>query len=315
MLAALIALISSLASAQTFPSRPIRMVVAYAPGGTTDLLARSIAVKLSETWKQSVVVDNRSGGGGIIGTETVAKAAPDGHTLLLSPPAPISINVSLHKSLPYDPFRQLTPITLIATTPSLLLVPAKSPVISVSNLIASAKAQSQGMTYASTGNGSPSHLMGALFALETQTNLVHVPYKGTGPALVDLIGARVDFMFNTIPAILPNVRSNQLRALGVTGAKRFSALPDVPTMREAGLASIQSSGWYGLLAPAGVPPAILSRIHDYAVKVIASPEIQAKLAPEGAELIGNTPAQFAQFIKEDVARWKRVISEAKITAD
>lgn len=293
--------------AQEYPSRRVKLVVAFSPGGTTDLVARVLARKLTEYFAQSVFVENRPGGGGNIGTDHVAKSAPDGYTLLLSAPAPITINISLYARMPYDPQRDFSPITLIATTPSLLLVHPSVPATSVRQLITLAKARPKQLNYASTGIGAPSHLMAELFNNAAGTHMVHIPYKGTGPALTDLLGGHVDVMFNTIPAILPYVRSGRLRALSITGARRLPLLPDLPTISESGLPGFESGGWYGLFAPAGTPKEVVDKLHSQVIRALRTTEVEQSLSNEGASLIGNTPAEFSVFLREDRTKWANVI--------
>lgn len=282
-------------------------MVAFSPGGTTDLVARVLARKLTEYFAQSVFVENRPGGGGNIGTDYVAKSAPDGYTLLLSAPAPITINISLYARMPYDPQRDLSPITLIATTPSLLLVHPSVPATSVRQLITLAKARPKQLNYASTGIGAPSHLMAELFNSAAGIDMVHIPYKGTGPALTDLLGGHVDVMFNTIPAILPYVRSGRLRALSITGARRLPLLPDLPTISESGLPGFESGGWYGLFAPAGTPKEVVDKLHSQVIRALRTTEVEQSLSNEGASLIGNTPAEFSVFLRKDRTKWANVI--------
>jgi len=308
-------LLSAGAAAQSYPTKPLRIVVGYAPGGTTDLLARMLAKQLAQTWGHSVVVENRAGGGGVIGTDIVAKANPDGYTILMSAPAPITINPHLMGALPYDPLKDFAPITLIATTPSLLVINPAVQAKSVSELVKLAKSVKGGMNYASTGNGSPSHLMGVLFERAAGVRMEHIAYKGTGPAITDLLGGHVQVMFNTIPAILPIVRAGRLNALAITSPKRFDGLPEVPTMTEAGFGTIESGGWYGVLVPAKTPAAVSKILHTAVSDALRASEIQDVLRREGANIVADSPAQFSAFIQRDSQKWKKVVEDAKIKLD
>ncbi|MDB5811518.1 MAG: transporter [Betaproteobacteria bacterium] len=287
------------AYADNFPERPVRIVVANPPGGTADLVGRMIAKKLSEMWKQTAVVDNRAGGAGVIGTDLVAKATPNGYTLLVSAPGPITTGTLLQEKLPYDVVKDLTPITLLAFTPSVLLVHPTVPAKSVAELIALAKSKPGKLNYASSGQGNPSHLQGAMLARFAGIDIVHIPYKGGGIALADILGGHVEIFFNAIPAMLPSVQANRLRALAVTSPRRFAGLPDVPTMTEAGFPQIGSTVWYGALAPPKLPATLLKTLHTEFVGALAAPDLRDALVSGGSDIVGNSPQQFAEFLKKE----------------
>lgn len=301
------------AQADNFPERPVRIVVANPPGGTADLVGRMLAKKLGEQWKQTAVVDNRAGGAGVIGTDVVAKATPNGYTLLVSAPGPITTGTLLQEKLPYDVAKDLTPITLIALTTSVLLVHPSVPAKSVAELIALAKSRPGKLNYASSGQGNPSHLQGAMLAKFAGIDIVHIPYKGGGIALADILGGHVEIFFNAIPAMLPSIQSNRLRALAVTSRSRFAALPEVPTMTEAGFPQIGSTVWYGALGPAKLPAPLLKTLHAQFVSALAAPDLHEALVSGGSEVIGSTPQQFAGFIKKETesARELLKVSGAK----
>ena len=312
--ACLIAIVCQIAQAEDFPSRPVRIVVANPPGGTADLIGRLLAKILAEMWQQSVIVDNRGGGSGAIGTDLVAKATPNGYTLIVSAPGPITTNAILFGKLPYDPLRDLAPIMLIGVTPSLLMVGPTVPSKSIAELVALAKARPGKLNYASSGLGNPSHLQGAMFGKAAAIEIVHVPYKGGGPALIDMLAGHVEIFFNAVPAMLPFVQSNRLRALGVTSAQRLAVLPNVPTMAESGYPQIGSTAWYGVLAPAKIPKPLLAKIHADLVKALAAPELRETLVVSGgAEIVGSSPEQFAEFIRREteLARGLLSVSGAK----
>ena len=313
--ACLLVTLSHAVHAADFPIRPVRFLVANPPSGTTDLIARLLAKRLGEMWGQSVIVDNRAGGGGTIGTDIAAKAEGNGYTILISAPAPITTNITLFGGLPYDPQKDLRPITLIAITPSLLLVGPSIPSKTVSELIALAKSRPGKLNYASAGIGNPSHLQGVMFSNLAGVDMVHVPYKGTGPAIVDLLGGTVDIMFNTIPAMLPLVKANRVRALAITSSKRFSGLPDVPTTTEVGMPSLQSSGWYGALAPGKTPDALIKKLHADFTAAIDTPEVRDVLVSQGAFVIAGTPAHFAEFIRDETERVRKVIKASGARRD
>jgi tripartite-type tricarboxylate transporter receptor subunit TctC len=277
----------------------VRNVVANPPGGTADLIGRLLAKKLGETRGQTAVVDNRAGGAGVIGTDLVAKATPNGYTLLVSAPGPITTGVILQDKLPYDPVKDLAPITLLAFTPSLLLVGPTVPSKTVAELIALAKSRPGKLNYASSGQGNPSHLHGAMLAKFAGIDIVHIPYKGGGIALADLLGGHVEIFFNPIPAMLPLVQANRLRALAVTSPRRFAGLPDVPTMSEAGFPQIGSTSWYGALAPAKLSATLIRTLHAEFVGALAAPDLRDALVNGGAEVVGNTPQQFADFLRRE----------------
>lgn len=300
--------------AQTYPVRAIRLVVPFPPGGGGDLIARSMGHSLADALGQQIVVDNRAGAGGVIGLETVAKAAPDGYTLLLSPSGPLVIHPSLYASLSYDPLRDFAPISLLASSPLILVVHPALPANSVKTLVQLAKRQPEKINFASNGKGGSSHLAAELFMLTTQTRMVHVPYKGIGPALTDLARGEVQLMFAG-NAILPHVRSGRLRALAVTTARRARVLPDTPTVSEAGVRGYESATWYGLLAPAGTPRAITDRLNADTVKVLRLPEIRNRLETEGAEVIGNSAESFAEYMRRETARWRKTVTSAHISME
>ena len=312
-LGAVIAASCQLAQAENFPIRPVRIVVANPPGGTADLIGRLLAKKLGEKWGQTAVVDNRAGGAGVIGTDLVAKATPNGYTLLVSAPGPITTGVILQDKLPYDPVKDLAPISLLAFTPSLLLVGPTVPSKSVAELIALAKSKPGKLNYASSGQGNPSHLHGAMLAKFAGIDIVHIPYKGGGIALADLLGGHVEIFFNPIPAMLPLVKANRLRALAVTSPRRFAGLPEVPTMTEAGFPQIGSTSWYGALAPAKTPAALIRTLHAEFVGALAAPDLRDALVNGGAEIVGNSPQQFADFLRQETesARELLKVSGAK----
>lgn len=306
----------SLASAQVYPNKPIRIVVGFPPGGGADVVARLIAQKLNETWGQTVVVDNRPGAGGNVGTDIVAKASPTGYTLLLSSPGPVTVNQSLMSNLPYDPRKDLAPITLVGFGPNVLVVPPALPAKSVKDLIALARTRSARLNYASSGPGSTPHLSAELFKAIAKVDMVHVPFKGAGPAMVDVVAGRVDVLIVNVGAIFSQVQAQRLRALAVTSLRRSPVFPDVPTLDEAGLAGYEAGVWWGLLAPAGTPAAVIDKLHQTVAGSLKTAEIRSRLmAAEGAEVIGNTPREFAQFLEKETSKWADVIKAAGIKLD
>jgi len=306
---------ASTAQAQDYPSRPIRIIVPSTAGGSVDTLARTVGSNLSQRWGQQVVVDNRSGAGGVIGGEITAKAPPDGYTLIMATIAAMATNVSLAKKLPYDPVRDFAPITLVASQQIVLLVNPAVAARTVQELIQLAKAKPGQLTFASAGNGSGGHLSGELLKILAGIDLTHVPYKGISPAIVDVISGQVTMTFASIISGTPHVKTGRLRALAVTGARRSAALPELPTMMEAGVRGYESSTWYGLLAPKATARAIVKKLNREVVAIINLPEVKANLLAEGAEPVGNTPEQFGEFIKAEIAKWGKVIRTAGLRAE
>jgi tripartite-type tricarboxylate transporter receptor subunit TctC len=302
------------AFAQGFPARPIRIIVPFPPGGGTDVVARTVAPRMSELLGQPIVVENRAGAGGNIGTEYVARAAPDGYTLLVASAA-TAINTTLTKNLSWDLLKDFAPVVLLVHNQSLLVVHPSVPVTSVKELIVMAQAKPGQVTYASYGNGSSAHLIAELFKMTAGVDLLHVPYKGAAPAVNDLVGGQVNVIFADVAAILPHVKSGKARALGIGSAKRFEGLPEVPTIAEAGVPGFEAGGFLGLVAPAGTPPAAIEMLNGAAVKTLAAPEVRERLIALASPPVGDTPAEFGRFLREQVEKWARVIRAGNIKAD
>jgi tripartite-type tricarboxylate transporter receptor subunit TctC len=299
--------------AQPYPAKPIRIVVPFPAGGNADIFARAFAQKLGDAWKQTPIVDNRAGAAGIIGTQFVAKSPADGYTLLFGTTGTHTTNPAVYAKLPYDPVKDFAPVSNFADSPFLLVVHPSVPANTLQGLIALARARPGQLDYASFGAGSSAHLAGEMLRTMAGINIVHVAYKGGPPAVNDLVGGHVALMFNSMPAVLPLVKSARLRALAVAAAKRAPTLPELPTFGEAGLAGFEAGSWYGVLAPAGTPREVVTRLHGETVRMLGLPDVRQKLASEGAEAIGNTPEEFAAQIQRDIARWAKVAREAKIT--
>jgi tripartite-type tricarboxylate transporter receptor subunit TctC len=315
VLAAAAASCAAADAAPAYPTKVIRMVVGYAPGGAVDLGARVIAQKLAEALGQSIIVDNRAGADGIVGTEIVAKAPPDGYTLMYTSAGHI-MNWVLHaKSITYHPIRSFEPVALVATGPQTLVIAASHPVKTLPDLVALAKAKPGQLHFASSGSGGPMHMSGELFKLMAGIDIVHVPYKGGGPALNDVISGQVEFCFIGAPASMPFIRSGRLRILAVTTAKRAAALPEVPTMAESGYPGFDVGGWYSLLAPKGTPAAIVGRLNAELAKQVALPDVQARLAVMGLEPVGSTPRQLTEYLQTEIDRWVPVVKAAGIKPD
>ena len=302
------------AATQSYPSRPVRMLVGFTPGGGVDINARLAASKLSEYLGQQFVVENRPGAGTNIANEFVAKAAPDGYTLLFNSPA-VAINMSLYKNPPYDALRDFTGVSVFSESTNILVVPAALPVKSVLELVALAREKPGALNYSSAGPGTTQHLAGELFKLRTGTSIVHVPYKGSAPSLTALIAGQVQLSFVNPLAIGQYVKSGRLRALGVAGAKRTTFLPDVPTLKEAGVEGVEVPLWFGLLAPAATPREIVHALAAAVAKGAHSPDMQKKLLDQGAEPVGNTPEEFSAMLKEEVARWAEVVKTSGARAE
>jgi len=293
-----------------YPSKPIRIVVPFPAGGTTDILARAVAQKLTETGGQPVVVDNRPGAGGNIGAELVAKSAPDGYTLLMGTVGTHAINPGLYAKMPYDHQRDFAPVILVAGVPNVLVVHPAVPVNSVQELIAYGKANPGRLNFASSGSGTSIHLSGELFKTMSGVQMTHIPYKGSAPALADLLGGQVQLMFDNLPSALPHIKAGKLRALAVTSAQRAPALPDVPTVAEAGLPGFEASSWFGLLAPAGTPKEIIAKLNAEVATWLATPAARDKLTAQGANAVGNSPDEFTQYIAAETVKWQKVVKES-----
>jgi tripartite-type tricarboxylate transporter receptor subunit TctC len=314
VVALLLALLAMHAAAQTYPHKPVRIVVPFPPGGPSDMQARLIGIKLTEAWGQTSVIDNRGGGGGIIGTELAARADADGHTLILMS-ATNAVQPALYPQLPYDLVRDFAFITPVTTGPGILVVHPALPVRTVAEFIAYARARPGKVLFGSAGGGAPSHLAVELLKVMAQIDVVHVPYKGMAPALTDVIGGQIQFSIPTIAAGLPLARAGKVRALAVTGAKRSSAEPALPTVAESGVPGYQASNWYGFAAPAKTPRAIVDRLNREFARIMAAPDVREKLLNVGMEPTVSTPEQYTEFVKAEIVKWMRVVKTAGIKAD
>ena len=310
---ALMAALTATATHAVWPDKPLQIIVAYPPGGLTDALARAIAKPLSERLKQPVLVQNIAGGGGNIGAARAAKSAPDGYTLYLGNNATVGLNTLVYKSLPFDPLTELAPVMLVVESQSILVVHPGVAAQNVGELIALAKSKPDQINYGSTGSGGISHLAGEMFKGATGARMTHVPYKGTAPALTDLLGGQIQMMFNDTGA--PHVKSGKLRALAVTGAKRWPLLPEVPTLTEAGIAGFEKYNWFGMLVPAGTPADIIAQLNRELVAIMRDPALQKWLEGQGAEAVTGTPEEFAAFIRRDLAKWAKVVKDTGITPE
>jgi tripartite-type tricarboxylate transporter receptor subunit TctC len=299
------------AQSQEFPVKPVRIIVPSSPGGGTDILARPLAAKLTERWGQQVIVDNRPGAGQMIGISLVAKAPPDGYTIVMAS-TPLAINTVLYKKVPYDPIRDFAPVTQVAAMPNLLVSHPALPARNVKQLIALAKSRPEEVAYASSGIGTGPHLSMELFNYMAGIRLQHVPYKGTGPALVDTMSGHVQLLMSTLLPPLPHLKTGRLRALGVTSTRRVSSLPDLPTIAEGGVPGYEMIGWYGIVAPAGTPPAIVAKLQTDISAVLLAPDTRERLAAEGGEAVGSKPEEFGAFIKSEIAKFGKVVKAAKI---
>ena len=312
-IAALVLLaLASTADAQSWPSKPIRIISPYPPAGANDLLARIIAPKLSEQLGQPVVVENRAGATGNIGAELVAKAPADGYTLLMGQAGNLTINISLMAKIPFDPVRDFSPVTMVASTPNVLVVHPSLPVRTVKDLIALAKAKPGQINYATSGIGSPGHLAAELLNKSAGIRLVHIPYKGAAPALLDVVAGNAHLYFTSAVSAQPFIPSGRLRMVAVASAKRSPSLPEVPTVAEAGFPEFDVSSWWGVVAPASTPREVVMRLQTEIHRVIALPEIRTKLAEQGLDIASNTPEQFAAYIKSETAKWAKLIREVGV---
>jgi tripartite-type tricarboxylate transporter receptor subunit TctC len=310
-----LALLPSIASTQEYPAKPVRIVVPYAAGGNADILGRTLAQKLGDALKQPFVVENRGGANGGIGTDLVAKSAPDGYTLLVTASGPIVVNPTLYAKVPYDPVKDFAPISQCAVYQYVLVTLAASPYKSIAEIAAAARARPGALSYGSTGVGGGNHLAGELFALATGTQLTHVPYKGSAPALADLLGGQLTFMFDTVITSVPQIRAGKLRAFAVSSARRASSLPEVPTMQEAGIRGFDISQWQGLLAPAGTPRGIVERLNAETARAMHAADVQERIAVQGGnEIVTGTPEEFTALIKSDLQAYARLIRDARIPA-
>jgi tripartite-type tricarboxylate transporter receptor subunit TctC len=300
------------AQAQGFPVKPVRLVVPFTPGGSTDILARSLAQALTETWKQQVIVENKPGAGGIIGAEAVARAAPDGYTLLMGHIGTLAVNPTLYPKLPYNAIADFAPVALVAMVPNVLVVHPSIPARTVSELIALAKAKPGVLTYSTGGTGSAAHLATEYFKLATGTDIVHVPYKGAAPAVTDVIGGQVSMTMTGLPPLLQHVRASKLRALGVASTTHLPQIPEVPTIAESGVTGFEATQWYGVVAPARTPPAIVDRIAADVRKALDRLDLKQRLEAEGAQPTSLGPAEFGAFIRKEIERWAKVIRAANI---
>jgi tripartite-type tricarboxylate transporter receptor subunit TctC len=314
LLFAVLALLPVMGQAQAFPERPIRIIVPLTPGGSPDTIARALAQGLQPVWPQPVVVENRPGGSQNIGSDLVAKSPPDGYTWLLAPDNVFSVNPYLGKP-PFDPLADFTPVTQVARIAFLLVVPQNVPVNSVPELIAYAKARPGELNHGSSGNGSPQHLGAVMFQQLTGTKLNHVPYKGAAPAVADLLPGRIQVWIGAANTLLPHIKDGKLKLLASSAPTRFAILGNTPTIAEAGVPGYALDPWLGLFMPAKVPGEIVTRVHNEVVKILNSPELKARLGAQGIELVTNTPADFARFIRDDNARWGKIIKEAGIKGD
>jgi tripartite-type tricarboxylate transporter receptor subunit TctC len=314
---ALIAVLGPMAAraqGQTFPTRFVRLVVPFPPGGGTDAIARVVSGTLSSIWGQQMVVENKGGGATSIGTDSVAKADPDGYTVLLQS-MPLAVNKFLFKTLPYDPVADLAPVSLLCDYPNVMAVPVTSPAHTVREFIEYAKANPGKATYASSGHGTSVHLSGELFNKMTGLKLQHIPYRGAGPALNDLIPGRVDVMFNNIGAVMPLISGGKLRALGITSSKRSTVLPDVPTVSEAGVPGFDVSAWYALFVPAKTPEPVIRKIHADTVAALADPATRARLEQLGVGIVGSSPEELRAYLAAEMAKWSVIIDEAGIKVE
>ncbi|SNS96542.1 Tripartite-type tricarboxylate transporter, receptor component TctC [Noviherbaspirillum humi] len=297
-----------------YPEKLVKIVVPFAPGGGTDLIARALATEMSRDLGQSVIVENKPGAGTIIGTEAVAKSAPDGYTLLMATFAH-AVNPGMQAKLPYATDKAFAPVVLIGRSPNILVVKSESPYKSVQDIAAAARAKPGSLTYASQGNGTSAHLAGELFKNLAKVSLTHVPYKGAGPALTDLLGGQVDMMFGTAAAVTPFIQSGKLRALGVTTAQRSPAYPNVPTIAESGVAEYAAESWYGLYAPAGTPPDVIARINAATKKATQSDAFRKRAQEEGLIVNAGAPAELDAYVRGEEARWRKIVKESNITAN
>ncbi|MDI3563102.1 tripartite tricarboxylate transporter substrate binding protein [Bradyrhizobium sp. Arg816] len=307
----LVLLLPSLASAQNFPAKPIKLIVPFPAGGPNDIIARVIGQRMSELSGQPVLIDNRGGQGGVLGTDAVSKAAPDGYTIAISSAGALAISPSMER-VAYDTSSDLAPVTLVATVPEMLVVATNVPAKDIGELIALAKAQPGKLNFASSGPGSLPHLAGELFKLTAKIDIVHVPYRGAAPAVNDLLGQQVQMTFLDLPVLLPQVKAGALKPIAVGSAERSATAPDVPTTAEAGFADLRIENWYGMVAPKGTPKEIVTALHGLATKAMADPAVKEKLAAQGATLIGDEPEHFRSFIADETKKWAKVIKDAGV---
>ena len=305
----------SLAQSSSYPNKPIRIIVPFAVGGIADTFGRVIGIKLTEAWGQPVIIENKTGAGGNIGAEVVAKSPPDGYTLVIGNNGTHAVNVNLFKSIPFDPIKDFVPIAHIMEAEGLLVVNPSIKATSVREVIEMARAQPGKLSYASGGLGTTSHLAGELFKSTAKVDIVHVPYKGNSPAIADLLSGQTQMSFATMPTVLPHVKAGKLRAIASIGLARTVALPDVPTVAESGLPGFEVSNWIGLFAPAGTPPEIVSKLNSEVQKIMRSPDVQKRLEAEGARFIPTTPGEFAAFQKDELIKWAKIIKDANIKAE
>jgi len=314
-LALLAAAMAAHAIAQSYPTKAIRMIVPFPPGGPNDILGRVIAQRLSEQLGQQVVIDNRGGAGGLIGAEIAARAAPDGYTLLFGGTATLAINPGLHKKLPYDPLKDFAAVSLVGTAPSMLVVHPSLPVKTVKDLIALARAKPGQLNFASAGVGTPPHLAGELFKSMAGVDMTHVPYKGGGPALNDLLGGQIGVYFSGISSALPYVKEGRLRGVAVTSAKRTAVMPELPTVAESGLPGYEVGNWYAIVAPTGTAPAIIARLNGEIVRALAAAEVKKRFLELAADPIGSAPAELAKYNRSEIAKWARALKAAGIAPE
>ncbi len=303
------------AHAADYPDKPIRIIVPYPPGGTTDLLARAIAPRLGERLHQTVLIDNRAGAGGVIGAQAVARSAPDGYTLVFASIATHGILPVLQKPAPYDPIKDFSPITLVASTPNVLVANIQQPIKSVTDLIAAAKARPGTINFGSTSQGGSPHMSGELLKTLAHIDIVHVPYKGGGPMLIDLIGGQIQVAFDNLPSSINQIRAGKIRALAVTTARRWPGAPDIPTLAEAGVPGYESSAWFGMRAPAHTPKPIVEMLQQQVAAILKLPEVEKMFLEQGAEPVGDTPEQFAQVIASEMQKWAKVAAATGVKLD
>lgn len=306
---------TGLAGAQAYPNKAVRMIVPFPPGAGVDIVSRAVSARLAEALGQQLIVDNRAGAGGIIGAEVAAKAAPDGYTVFMATAGILTVIPHMNKKAPYSVERDFLPVSLVASVPSVLVVHPSLPVKSVKDLIALAKAKPGAINYASTGNGTLPHLAAEFFKQQAKVNMVHVAYKGSAPATTDLLGGNVEVFFGNMLSVIEQVRSGRLRALAVTSLQRQAVAQDIPTMVESGFPGFEAGTWFGLLVPAGTPRDVVNRLHGDVVKAVRQPDVQKQLAGQGATTIGNTPEQFAIYIKSESAKWAKVLAASGVKAD